>query len=111
MIVSDQDINGGMKLDACNLGTRKHTLHIRIINIVDRIASDSAEDRLQTANDPNLATLENLVIADNVMANVFFRPSFVDGPFDRIHINTAGVVCPPIDGTITVAKDSHPDRD
>lgn len=89
MITPHDDIDRGMHLDAGDLGAAK--LH-HVIDVMNVIVLDNAEDTTHTSNDSALLTVVNIVAADNVAPYFFLQPSVILAAAYRIALHLCGAL-------------------
>ena len=61
-----------------------------MIDIVNHVSGDSAENGAETANDPRLLAVGDVVVADNMATDGLFCPTIFYGPFDGLVITAGG---------------------
>src|SRR6185437_7142581 len=72
MVVGDDDIDGGVELDAGHFLTAPDALRVAVADVV---AGHLAEGTTEAADDAGLATVVYPIVADDVGADVLFRPA------------------------------------
>src|SRR6185312_15992014 len=72
VVVGDDDIDGGVELDAGHFLTAPDALRVAVADVV---AGHLAEGTTEAADDAGLATVVYPIVADDVGADVLFRPA------------------------------------
>ena len=80
----DRHIDGCMHLDARNLRAAK--LH-HIVDMVDMVVFDHAEDAAHAADDPALLTVMDVVAADDMASDLFLQPAIILSSADRVALH------------------------
>ncbi|OPZ98342.1 MAG: hypothetical protein BWY71_01297 [Planctomycetes bacterium ADurb.Bin412] len=83
VVMADDGVNRPVYLDAGHLRPRKQ---LADMDIMDVVAGDGAEDRPHASHQAGLFAVGNVIVADDMMADVVLRPAPFQSPLNRFDI-------------------------
>ena len=89
MVAADDGVDSSVELDAGHFGPGEQSADV---DIVDGVARDGAEHGTHAADDSRLLAVRNVVVANDVVADVLLRPAVFQGALNRFDVAPGSVL-------------------